>query len=187
MLLYYASTILVPVVMLNALIAIMGDTFDRVSEMRLERGLLQRAELLVEMERYDQPSALNPQHAARSTQHSARSPHIHRHSPLCPPSLTLISTATLRAMLYKRPECFGGWLHAIRRKDATDVKTDDWSGRLRVMRDDIKELKSSVQAVATNQLAVEAKIASMEAKIMDALLARLAPVAHAEDDAALAA
>ena len=170
--------------MLNSLIAIMGDTFDRVSEMRLERGLLQRAELLVEMERYDQPSALNPQHAARSTQHSARSPHIHHHSPLCPPSLTLISTATLRAMLYKRPESFGGWLHAIRRKDATDVKTDDWSGRLRVMRDDIKELKSSG---ATNHLAVEAKIASMEAKIMDALLARLAPVAHAEDDAALAA
>ena len=47
---YYLSTLFVPVVMLNALIAIMGDTYDRVSETRIERGLQQRATMLVEME-----------------------------------------------------------------------------------------------------------------------------------------
>ena len=43
-------TLLLNIVMLNALIAIMGDTYDRVSETRAERGLLQRATLLVELE-----------------------------------------------------------------------------------------------------------------------------------------
>ena len=37
--------------MLNALIAIMSDTYERVSEQRIERGLQQRAELLVEYEK----------------------------------------------------------------------------------------------------------------------------------------
>ena len=49
-LLFYTMTIFVTVVMLNALIAIMGDTYDRVSETRKERGQQQRAELLLEME-----------------------------------------------------------------------------------------------------------------------------------------
>lgn len=44
-------TLLVNVVMLNALIAIMSDTYERVSEQRIERGLQQRAELLVEYEK----------------------------------------------------------------------------------------------------------------------------------------
>jgi len=48
---YVFFTVLVPVVMLNALIAIMGDTYERVSEKRIERGLQQRAALLVEYER----------------------------------------------------------------------------------------------------------------------------------------
>lgn len=43
-------TLLLNIVMLNALIAIMGDTYDRVSESRIEQGLLQRAQLLVELE-----------------------------------------------------------------------------------------------------------------------------------------
>ena len=43
-------TLMLNIVMLNALIAIMGDTYDRVSETRVERGLLQRAMLLVELE-----------------------------------------------------------------------------------------------------------------------------------------
>jgi len=43
-------TLLVPVVMLNALIAIMGDTFDRVSETRKQRGLQLRAQLLLELD-----------------------------------------------------------------------------------------------------------------------------------------
>ena len=50
LLLSSVSTLLVNVVMLNALIAIMGDTYERVSETRIERGLQQRAELLVEYE-----------------------------------------------------------------------------------------------------------------------------------------
>ena len=45
-----ATTFVVSILMLNALIAIMGDTYDRVSETRIERGLLQRAVLLVELE-----------------------------------------------------------------------------------------------------------------------------------------
>ena len=36
-------------ILVNALIAIMGDTYDRVSETRLERGQLQRLALLLEM------------------------------------------------------------------------------------------------------------------------------------------
>ena len=48
--LYLATTISVQIVMLNALIAIMGDTYERVSETRIERGLQQRAELLIEYE-----------------------------------------------------------------------------------------------------------------------------------------
>ena len=43
-------TVMLNIVMLNALIAIMGDTYDRVSETRTERGLLQRAALLAELE-----------------------------------------------------------------------------------------------------------------------------------------
>ena len=39
------------VVMLNALIAIMGDSFDRVCETQRERGLLNRANLLLEQTR----------------------------------------------------------------------------------------------------------------------------------------
>eukprot|EP00964_Phaeocystis_antarctica_P042506 scaffold24368_cov63-Phaeocystis_antarctica.AAC.2 len=42
--------LLVAIIMLNALIAIMGDTYDRVSETRLERGLQGRALLLIEIE-----------------------------------------------------------------------------------------------------------------------------------------
>ena len=38
------------IIMLNALIAIMGDTYDRVSETRPERGLQGRALLLIEIE-----------------------------------------------------------------------------------------------------------------------------------------
>jgi len=48
--LLYFMTLLVPVVMLNALIAIMGDTFDRVSETRKQRGLQLRAQLLLELD-----------------------------------------------------------------------------------------------------------------------------------------
>merc|ERR1719272_38755 len=44
------SILLVAIIMLNALIAIMGDTYDRVSERRLERGLEGRALLLIEIE-----------------------------------------------------------------------------------------------------------------------------------------
>ena len=47
--LYLATTISVQIVMLNALIAIMGDTYSRVSETRVAQGLQQRAELLVEL------------------------------------------------------------------------------------------------------------------------------------------
>ena len=47
--LYLATTISVQIVMLNALIAIMGDTYSRVSEKRVAQGLQQRAELLVEL------------------------------------------------------------------------------------------------------------------------------------------
>ena len=39
---FLGYTLLLNIVMLNALIAIMGDTYDRVSETRIERGLLQR-------------------------------------------------------------------------------------------------------------------------------------------------
>ena len=42
--LYYAVT-LTFLILVNALIAIMGDTYDRVSETRFESGLQQRAEL----------------------------------------------------------------------------------------------------------------------------------------------
>ena len=44
------TMLLVAIIMLNALIAIMGDTYDRVSETRLERGLQGRALLLIEIE-----------------------------------------------------------------------------------------------------------------------------------------
>ena len=44
------TMLLVAIIMLNALIAIMGDTYDRVSETRLERGLQGRALLLIELE-----------------------------------------------------------------------------------------------------------------------------------------
>jgi hypothetical protein len=45
-----ATTFVVSILMLNALIAIMGDTYDRVSADRLERGLEGRAILLAEIE-----------------------------------------------------------------------------------------------------------------------------------------
>ena len=45
-----ATTFVVSILMLNALIAIMGDTYDRVSADRLERGLQGRAILLAEIE-----------------------------------------------------------------------------------------------------------------------------------------
>ena len=45
-----ATTFVVSILMLNALIAIMGDTYDRVSADRLERGLEGRAVLLDEIE-----------------------------------------------------------------------------------------------------------------------------------------
>ena len=44
------TMLLVAIIMLNALIAIMGDTYDRVSETRLERGLQGRALLLIDIE-----------------------------------------------------------------------------------------------------------------------------------------
>jgi len=50
-LLLILMTLLVDIVMLNALIAIMGDTYDRVSETRSEMGLLGQAQLLVEIEK----------------------------------------------------------------------------------------------------------------------------------------
>ena len=45
-LLFLYATFFANIVLLNALIAIMSDTFDRVSETRVERGLLQRGDPL---------------------------------------------------------------------------------------------------------------------------------------------
>ena len=44
------TMLLVAIIMLNALIAIMGDTYDRVSERRLEWGLQGKALVLIEIE-----------------------------------------------------------------------------------------------------------------------------------------
>ncbi|KAL1495122.1 hypothetical protein AB1Y20_016989 [Prymnesium parvum] len=49
--LLFSMTLLVDIVMMNALIAIMSDTYDRVSESRLEMGLLGQAQLLVDIEK----------------------------------------------------------------------------------------------------------------------------------------
>ncbi|KAL1507729.1 hypothetical protein AB1Y20_007342 [Prymnesium parvum] len=49
--LLFSMTLLVDIVMLNALIAIMSDTYDRVSEARVEMGLLGQAQLLVDIEK----------------------------------------------------------------------------------------------------------------------------------------
>ena len=49
-LLLVAGLIFVNLVLLNALIAIMGDTYDRVSETKVQRGLLKRAEYIIECE-----------------------------------------------------------------------------------------------------------------------------------------
>jgi len=54
--LLYGMTLLVDIVMLNALIAIMGDTYDRVSDTRLARGLQLRARLLLDIEGGMKPS-----------------------------------------------------------------------------------------------------------------------------------
>ena len=44
------ATFIVNIVFLNALIAIMGDTYDKVQETRLERSRLQRGKLLIEIQ-----------------------------------------------------------------------------------------------------------------------------------------
>jgi hypothetical protein len=44
------ATFIVNIVFLNALIAIMGDTYDNVQETRLERSRLQRGKLLIEIQ-----------------------------------------------------------------------------------------------------------------------------------------
>jgi hypothetical protein len=44
------ATFIVNIVFLNALIAIMGDTYDNVQETRLERSLLRRGKLLIEIQ-----------------------------------------------------------------------------------------------------------------------------------------
>ena len=105
--------------MLNALIAIMGDSYDRVSDTRKERGQQQRAELLVEME---------------------------------------------RRMLVKRPEYFGRWLHGVRRVAKAAVKMDEWSGRLRVLKDEV----ANVMAKATEMDAkMDAKMKEMKAEMKE--------------------
>ena len=48
---FYLSTLLVHILMLNALIAIMGNTYNRVSEAKQQRGLLNRAQYILERER----------------------------------------------------------------------------------------------------------------------------------------
>ena len=54
------------VVMLNALIAIMGDTYSRVSETRVEEGSQQRAELIVELaDSMSEAQKLNPAYFPR--------------------------------------------------------------------------------------------------------------------------
>ena len=50
-LLYGVFSLLLVVIVLNALIAIMGDTYDKVMEHQRPRALLERAQLLLEIER----------------------------------------------------------------------------------------------------------------------------------------
>ena len=48
--LFFYTTFVTNIVLLNALIAIMSDTYDRVTETLRERGLIQRAKLLLEQQ-----------------------------------------------------------------------------------------------------------------------------------------
>ena len=116
--------------MLNALIAIMGDTYDRVSETRIERGQQQRAELLVE---YD---------------------------------------AVMCARRRADGRLFPRWLHAIRStlddEDAGGATQEQaaWSGRLRVIKNQITDTRAAVEAdLARVEAQIEANRAAVEAKL----------------------
>ncbi len=61
---------IVPVVMLNALIAIMTDSYEQVKVQKLERKVLQRAQIIVELESNSETNCLSPLQQSFDKTHS---------------------------------------------------------------------------------------------------------------------
>jgi len=113
-------TLLVNIVLLNTLIAIISERFEKELEKARESAALERALLVLEIEE------------------------LH------------LSDAQRR-----RADWFPAWLHALKRAGAGERSSDEWSGRVKAIKNDIHAKAEATQrAVAAEAKAIEKKLSA---------------------------
>lgn len=155
-----ATTFVVSILMLNALIAIMGDTYDRVSADRLERGLQGRAILLAEIEGAMTEAELKNaslfprwlhgirrvnDEAVEETEWSGRLRALKN-------AVTKVATelASVEPNVSKK-------VHAVR---------DDVSKKVHAVRDELTQKIDGIESkIVATEAAIDAKVGTIEAKL----------------------
>ncbi len=103
------ATFFVNVVLLNALIAIMGDSYDKAQDAREETARAQRGQMMLENQQ------------------------------------------NMREGELADPELFPRWVHAIVKRNDFDEDADEWAGRVKLLRSEVRSSTRKLEALIRQQ------------------------------------